>query len=103
MIILYVGIGKGDVQKFEMAFMQELLDYLKEFKKYDKVWLFSGKSPDSEIVITESIDTIRRSLFHNVWGDIDEYHIHEYSSYEDAYSVALGMREGSEKCYNSLI
>jgi len=31
---------------------------------------------------------------------VDTYFLQEYESYEDAYSVALDMREPNELCYN---
>ena len=104
MITLHLGIGKGDVKRFELRSTNELLDYLEKFKQYDRVWLCSGKSPESEIVITQSIDVILQAIAHDNW-DVSltrnsELHIHEYESYEDAYKVALDMREGNEKCYN---
>ena len=105
MITLYLGLGKGDVGKFELNSTNELLDYLEKFKQYDRVWLCSGKSPNTEIVITESIEVVQQAIAHDNW-DVSleknsELHIHEYGSYEDAYKVALDMREGNSKCYNN--
>jgi hypothetical protein len=104
MITLYLGLGKGDVGEFKLNNTNELLDFVEKFKAYDRVWLCSGKSPDTEIVITEKIDTILQAIAHDNWNvstaKNSELHIHEYPSYEDAYKVALDMREGNNKCYN---
>lgn len=104
MITLYLGVGTGDVGRFELNSTLELMDYLEQFKQHGRVWLCSGKSPNTEIVITESIDTIQQAIAHDNWNislvKNSELHIHEYESYEDAYKVALDMREGNKKCYN---
>lgn len=104
MITLYIAIGKeNNIPSVLFHTTSDLLDYIDELRKFDCVWLFCGKAPNSEIVITESIDTVKKAIPHSQW-DVDvEFHMHEYPSYEDAYAVALDMREGNNKCYNAQV
>ena len=57
----------------------EILDHLEAMKKFD---------------LGEFSDGLRKSKYYN------NYFLQEYESYEDAYRVALDMREISELCYN---
>lgn len=108
MIKLYIAIGKEDnIPCIEFNSTNELMGYVENLKSFDCVWLCSGKSPNSEILVTESIDVILKAIANDNW-DVSleknsELHIHEYPSYEDAYRVSLDMREGNNKCYNAQI
>ena len=100
MISLNLGIYDGEVMnlKFENTF--ELMEYIELLKDFDCVWLIAG---NNEILVTESLKNayqyIRNGFFF-LLGSEQILHIHEYQSYEDAYKVALDMREISPKCYN---
>jgi hypothetical protein len=60
---------------------------------------------EDEIIITENRNFVVE-LFENHFNSVYPYygkktiHIHEYYSFEDAYSVALDMREINPKCYS---
>jgi predicted AlkP superfamily pyrophosphatase or phosphodiesterase len=59
-----------------------------------------SESETKEIVITEDIVLIE-SIVRRVFDYSDcEVYLQEYSTYEDAYAVALDMREGNPLCYN---
>lgn len=105
MITLYIAIGKEEsIPSIEFGNTNELIDYIEGLKQFNCVWLCSGKSPNSEIVITEDVDVIISAINTDFWmvslAKDCQLHIHEYPSYEDAYKVALDMREGNNKCYN---
>ena len=84
-------------------------------KRFDSVYLFAIESNhlEGDVIIIE--DTIEGLLIANNlilsliyesddFPDDDElnvnFFIQEYASYEDAYSVALVMRENNELCYD---
>ena len=105
MITLHIAIGKEDtIPTIKFNLVSDLMEYMKGLRQFNCVWLCSGKSPNSEIVITEDVGAMLAAVATDIWNKefvTDwELHIHEYPSYEDAYKVALGMREGNEKCYN---
>ena len=107
---LYLGIGDGNVQTFEFKTPYDLKDYLIEIENSFKniVWLFCL---ENEIFISESFDTFftfigeyigaeNESELDLEYADITEYYLQEYQSYEDAYAVALEMREGNKLQFN---
>ena len=105
MIILHLGIGEGDIKTAKFFTLAQLVDYLKkEFSKSDCVWLATVDGEKAELLITEKIETliyaISKNYFNLLWNSPQNFHLHQYETYEDAYSVALHMKEGNEKCYN---
>ena len=101
-IKLNLGLGNGDVVIFLFDSIDELLIYINEvFISYEGkvVWLYTSGGERGEIVITENGSTIIQLIS---YGAVDgrTVHLHEYPTYEDAYKVALDMREGHPKCYN---
>lgn len=95
MIHLNIGIGDGDVDVITFTDTKELLEYFQELKMFDCVWLFKC---DEDIFITENIESITFNV-NKVDYDVN-LHLQEYESYEDAYAVALDMREENPKCYS---
>ena len=78
----------------------ELVGFLlaEDLPLYNSIWIIAnGDEPDGEIFITEQLITGVEFL-NNIIEDV--IYIQQYDSYEDAYSVALNMREPNEKCYN---
>lgn len=108
MIELNLFIGAGDPEKsyFENSKqLSEGIDLLKAHQ--NSIWLaVGGKYPKMEIIVTESVTVIQKALeLHTFKFNKDEngnypFFIQQYFSYEDAYSVALDMREPNPKCYN---
>ena len=99
---LNLGIGSGDVAKFTFENTAELLDFINEvFKSYDNkvVWLYCYGGENGEIIVTENSGLIFMLVCEGI-AFSDAIHIHEYPTYEDAYKVALDMREENPKCYN---
>lgn len=106
MITLYLGIYEGDVQRFKFDNTNSLLEYLKELKRFDCIWLATNdvrQHDTCEIMITEKIDKIIAAIANNHWDMSNQrkyiFTVQEYQTYEDAYSVALSMKEYNPKCY----
>lgn len=103
MINLQLAIYEGDAQLITFNNVTELIDYIKELKSFDFVWLVTDRKTD-EILITENIEQIIKCILFDFWDlsfDKDsDFYIQEYQSYEDAYEVALYMKEENPKCYS---
>tara|TARA_B110000211_G_C13989893_1_gene513484 strand:+ start:585 stop:911 length:327 start_codon:yes stop_codon:yes gene_type:complete len=105
MIELYLGIGSGDIEVISFEDEKELRLYLKEIRKrkFNGVWLASSGNDNGEIYIHESLLLIDcliadQYLISNDLG-CRKIHLHLYDTFEDAYNVALYMREGNPLCY----
>ena len=93
----------GDIPciKFDKhAYMVDFIDQLCVNRKGERVWLIS-KDGLEDIFISESCLSIE-SFMQNMdnWQTVGEYFLQEYSSYEDAHSVALDILENNELRYN---
>jgi hypothetical protein len=103
MIKLQIAIGEGDVQPFYFQSVNDLVDYIKECKSINAIWLATDEATD-EILITENIEKIIIAILFDYWDlalDKDSiFYLQEYQSYEDAFAVALSMKENNPKCYN---
>jgi hypothetical protein len=112
MITLHLAINstddiwQDDIDQFEFSSTIELGEYLKELKMFDCVWIATGDGEKGDIIITENLDTILRMVADDSFKLDDTEHtnffVQEYQTYEDAYAVALNMREGNPKCYNKI-
>jgi hypothetical protein len=105
MILLHLGIGEGDIKTKSFFTLVELVSYLKkELSKYDCVFLATEDGEKGELLITEKLETlifaISKGYFNLLWNSPQNFHLHQYETYEDAYSVALHMKEENKKCYN---
>lgn len=117
-IVHYASIlTKDDIPAIEFIDSNELFDYLEIIGEtteqspvvfvcaIDEVNGFA-----SEIFITENIDTIIYNISeypdildneeHCGMDNILNIYLQEYESYEDAYKIALSMKEDSPLCYN---
>lgn len=111
MIILNLAIHDGEVEVMEFKTVEELIEFIEELKRFDCIWLVADESDindditsSCEILITEDVYTIISAIgvdfFSCSLRKDSKLFIQEYQSYEDAYKVALDMREGNPKCYN---
>jgi hypothetical protein len=99
MINLHLAIYNGDIPIIPFETKKELIDYVFELQKFDCIWLFTTGCENGEIIVTENILFLIMIIeMSTIEGDI---FIQEYQSYEDAYSVALDMKETNPKCYNN--
>jgi len=104
MIKLHLGIYEGDVQEHEFNTKKALLDFVNELKMFDCIWLCASDGEErSEIIVTEYLETLHSMISKDFMfrePNKNIIHIHEYQTFEDAYKVALDMKEGHPKCYN---
>ena len=104
MIHLHLAIYRGDAQLIKFFTTVDLCEYLKELNQFNCIWLATDDGESGEIIITENIDilieVIEKSIFNLTWESPKNFYVQEYQTYEDAYAVALSMREGNPKCYN---
>ena len=104
MIHLNLGIYDGDVEVIKFHTQTDLCEYLKELKSFNCIWLATEDCTKGEILITENVQTlinaVKNSHFNLLWNTPQDFYVQEYQTYEDAYAVALGMREDNPKCYN---
>ena len=101
MIKLNLAIYEGNIQVIDFNSKYELTEFILVIKQsnFNCVWLATDDSSDGELIVTENIDTIIHYINNDLFDIKKEIHLHEYQSYEDAYYVALDMREPNPKCY----
>ena len=104
MIHLNLGIYSGDIKLYKFNTQTELCEFLKELSRFDCIWLAADDSEKGEVLITENLQTlisaIEHSHFNLLWNSPQNFYVQEYQTYEDAYKVALNMRESNSRCYN---
>ena len=104
MITLCLGIYEGDIEQIPFDSVNSLIDYIEELKMFNCIWLVTEDGENGEIMITENIDKIITAIGTDHWNLCSQkdsmFHLQEYQTYEDAYAVALDMREENPKCYN---
>jgi len=106
MIHLHLAIYEGDIEQIDFENIVDLVDYIRELNRFDCIWLATEDGEKGEIIITEDLDALITCIENNVFIiNIDEgsqdFFVQEYQTYEDAYAVALDMREGNKRCYNT--
>jgi hypothetical protein len=104
MIKLNICIGEGDCAEIPFANTSDLLEYIEELKRIDCIWVIGQDEEPSELLITENVNTIIKSIEMDFW-DINlvkdsNIFIQQYESYEAAYDVALDLKEPNPRCYN---
>ena len=102
MIKLNLCIGKGDCKEIPFETVFDMVEYLRELNRFDCIWLAADDGEKGEILITESLSALIQAV---KWGhfnilDKNILFVQEYQTYEDAYAVALSMREPNPRCYN---
>jgi hypothetical protein len=98
----------GDIPMIEFNNIEEVIRYLDTvLPKYENniIYLITHKN---EIFISESIsyilhmlDQIHICAFDWHGEDENSIYLHEYPSFEEAYLVALMMKEENKLCYSS--
>jgi len=103
MIHLNLAIYDGDIQIIKFHTQKELCEYLKELESFNCIWLATEDCEKGEILITENLKTlisaVKNCYFNLLWNSPQNFFVQEYQTYEDAYKVALDMREGNPRCY----
>ncbi len=88
------------IKKLARDFIDELMYQNEKLKvKKDRVYLITintVKDEDSDIFITTSTESVKKFFrMQTLLPKNNVIHLHEYESYESAYSVALGMKENT--------
>ena len=100
MIKLGLGIGEGDVKNFVFINKENLIDFVLELCRFDTIWLVADEDIDNkEALVTENLNTIVNAINGNIFDIKQGLSIFDNTTFEDAYSVALSMKEGNPKCY----
>jgi len=103
MIELNLCIYGDDAEIIKFNTQTELCEYLKELYEFDCIWLATEDGINGEILITENVQTlvsaVKNSYFNLLWNTPQNFYVQEYQNYEDAYAVALDMREPNPRCY----
>ena len=100
MIKLHLAIYEGDRETLYFETKDDLVEYLKELKSFDCIWLVTDDGEYGEIIITENVFRLVDAVSNDHFNLLDnDLHVQEYQSYKDAYEVALDMREENPKCF----
>jgi len=104
MVYLNLAIYEGEIEVIKFITLSELCEYLQELERFDCIWLATEDGEKGEILITENVQTlinaVKNGHFNLLWNSPQNFFVQEYQSYEDAYKVALDMRETNPRCYN---
>lgn len=103
MINLQLGLYETDVKVMHFMSINDVCEYIKSLEKVDTVWLATDDGEYGEIIVTEKIDTVISALKNRILNPsttkTKNLFLFDNDTYEDAYSVALSMREENPKCY----
>jgi hypothetical protein len=98
-----LDLESKDIELLSFKKHNDLIDFIDENcinRSKQVVWLIA-KDESNDIFISDSHLSIQDFLSKKyLWQIPDTYYLQEYSSFEDAYSVALSMLETSDLCYN---
>jgi hypothetical protein len=106
-------LSEGIENNYQFANMTELMlwieDYLEsQFYDGQKVYLYTTQSEEdenNEIIVTERKLVLHDAFIEDYTSDASirpkVYFVQEYPSFEDAYKVALSMKETSKVCYSN--
>lgn len=99
----YANLGlKEDIPCFEFKKHSDMVDFIDAKcigRSCQVVWLLAKKD-FSDVFISENHLSIQDFLKNKyLWQIADDYFLQEYSSFEEAYSVALDMAEISHLAY----
>jgi len=101
-ILEYANIDKNEIESLGFKKHRQMIDFIDEkcFQRRGIVWLIAKKG-SSDVFISESHLSIQDFLQKKfTWNCVGIYFLQEYTSFEDAYKVALGMAEISPLCYD---
>ena len=97
----------GDIPFKEFESFEAMKWYLEdEFCSINcskRVYLFTWGCENEDIFISEFSDMPFKALsgfYIDEVMKIKDFHLHEYYSFEDAYQVAIDMKEGNKLCYD---
>ena len=96
-------LNGDDILKISIKNTYGLIDKIDELccgKSNGIVYLFATEDANNFVFVTESHLEIQELILeHKRFNSVYQYFLQEYGSYEEAYKVALLMKEVSELCY----
>ncbi len=98
----YAKLGSEYIQQIEYKKMINLIEILDELcygKNQGKVYLLANDDEHNDVYVTERYLELQEIVMKNSGFLCDDIYLQEYDSYEDAYAVALSIKEVSELCY----
>lgn len=95
-----IDLGGKDIPLYKFETFKELIDFVevKTFGRRGEYVLLVGSNELDQIIIDESGVWIRQNIL-PLFSACKVLFIQEYRSYEEAYKVALMMKEISPLCY----
>lgn len=96
---LNLGIINADTTDHDVDYLQ-LIEIIESLKDVEGVFLISfGENPAyDEVFITENIGFLLNICAAHLNNE-KEVTLHRYNSFEDAYMVAINMKEPNPLCY----
>lgn len=83
-----------DQHRINFETKEELIDFILDIEGFEGVWVATGGNYDDEIIITEDLTTIISGIQYLL--KLKDYlYLELYGNYEDAYNIALSLREGN--------
>lgn len=102
----YVSLKlQGDIPCFKFKKHSDMIDFIDEkcINRIGKVVWLLAKSDLKDVFVSESHISIQDFLKNKYcWQTTGDYFFQEYSSFEEAYKVALDMKEESPLCYSDV-
>ena len=102
--IYYAEITKPEIKELFFNSGKDIISFVMNMTAYSRelVWLVSIENEifisDNHAMVQNLFDTHYNAAY--PYFENSKIYIQEYQSFEDAYSVALNMRETSPLCYN---
>lgn len=97
----------GEARRVDCDSFESMIDYIDHLHSLNintgnrKVYLLTvGDGVNRRIYIEESSVHLQTEIL-PIHKAYTEFYLQEYNSYEEAYKVALNMREESDLCYNN--
>ena len=98
-----LDLGMNDIPCFEFRDINQLIDFIDDKclgRSGQLVWLIA-KDKMEDIFISENHLSIQSFIENTyLWKTQGTFFLQEYRSYEEAYQVALDMKEESPLCYD---
>lgn len=98
-----LDLGNNDIPCFEFKKHSQMIDFIDEkcINRNGKVVWLLAKEDFTDVFISENHLSIQDFLSKKYcWQTTGNYFLQEYTSFEDAYRVALDMSEISPLCYS---
>ena len=99
-----LDLGEEDILKIEvnnLYYLQDKVDELCCGNSLGKVYLFAAEDGSDFTFVTESHLVIQKLILsRKILKSTNVFYLFEFSSYEEAYNIALAMQEPNELCYS---